>query len=55
MCGIAGFVGQGNEEILKKMTGSLERRGPDSEGFFIKDGIYFGHRRLSIIDLATGH
>lgn len=54
MCGIAGFVGQGNKEILRLMTGEIKHRGPDSEGFFIKDDVFFGHRRLSIIDLSAG-
>ncbi|MDO8265105.1 MAG: asparagine synthase (glutamine-hydrolyzing), partial [Candidatus Parcubacteria bacterium] len=56
MCGIAGFVGQGNEEILRKMTGTLKHRGPDDEGYFIDPvgGIFLGHQRLSIIDLACG-
>lgn len=55
MCGIVGFVGQGDQEILKKMTSTLKHRGPDDESFFIKDGVFLGHRRLSIIDLTTGH
>ena len=65
MCGIAGFVGQGDEQILKKMTDVIYHRGPDDEGFFIshtklrndtKDtNVGLGFRRLSIIDLSTGH
>lgn len=55
MCGIVGYLGQGNEEILKKMTASLKHRGPDDEGFYFKDNLGLGHRRLSIIDLAGGH
>ncbi|MBX9743539.1 MAG: asparagine synthase (glutamine-hydrolyzing) [Chthoniobacterales bacterium] len=56
MCGIAGFIGSGNREVLEKMTRALAHRGPDAEGFFIeeKKGIHFGHRRLSILDLAQG-
>lgn len=54
MCGITGFVGQGNEEILKRMTSTLKRRGPDEQGFFIKENVGLGHRRLSIVDLAGG-
>jgi asparagine synthase (glutamine-hydrolysing) len=37
------------------MASSLAHRGPDDEGFFVADGVALGHRRLSIIDLATGH
>ncbi len=55
MCGITGYIGQGDRRILEKMTGSLRHRGPDDEGFYLKDGIGLGHRRLSIIDLKTGH
>lgn len=56
MCGIAGFIGSGNREVLVKMTRALVHRGPDAEGFFVdeKRALYFGHRRLSILDLAAG-
>lgn len=36
------------------MTRSLVHRGPDGEGFFVDDFVGLGHRRLSVIDLATG-
>ncbi|OGZ32970.1 MAG: asparagine synthase (glutamine-hydrolyzing), partial [Candidatus Portnoybacteria bacterium RBG_13_40_8] len=55
MCGITGYFGEGNREILKKMTDSLRHRGPDDEGFYIGERIGLGHRRLSIIDLEGGH
>ncbi|NNF02532.1 MAG: asparagine synthase (glutamine-hydrolyzing) [Bacteroidia bacterium] len=55
MCGISGFY-CGNsvfsEEDLRQMTDCLEHRGPDASGFFMKNGMGFGHRRLSIIDLS---
>ena len=65
MCGLTGFY-QGNtfsssdtvRENLKKMTNSIQHRGPDSEGFWsdFDDKIAFGHRRLSILDLSdAGH
>jgi len=54
MCGIAGFIGSGTLEDLRQMTDLLKHRGPDAEGFWHDQGIYLGHRRLSIIDLATG-
>ena len=56
MCGIAGFVGAGDSEVLHRMTRRLTHRGPDAEGYFEKagEGIFLGHRRLSIIDLAGG-
>jgi len=36
------------------MTEIIRHRGPDDSGFFEDDGVHLGHRRLSIIDLATG-
>ncbi|MDO8669449.1 MAG: asparagine synthase (glutamine-hydrolyzing) [Candidatus Buchananbacteria bacterium] len=54
MCGIAGFHGSGNHEIIKNMTRSLAHRGPNDENFYNFENLYFGFRRLSIIDLSTG-
>jgi asparagine synthase (glutamine-hydrolysing) len=56
MCGIAGFVGRGNELDLKAMTRALIHRGPDSEGFYSDQdtAVYLGHRRLAIRDIAGG-
>ncbi len=54
MCGIAGFIGRGNKETLKKMTDAISHRGPDEEGFFIDGNVFLGHRRLAVIDLKTG-
>lgn len=56
MCGIAGFLGAGDREDLARMTARLMHRGPDAEGFYAlpNAGLYLGHRRLSIIDLAGG-
>jgi asparagine synthase (glutamine-hydrolysing) len=56
MCGIAGYYGQGNKEILEKMARTLRHRGPDDEGFCISANVGLGQRRLSIIDLSpAGH
>jgi asparagine synthase (glutamine-hydrolysing) len=62
MCGIIALYRYRNRSpfdlgLFQKMIVSLVHRGPDDEGKYItvKDGIYLGHRRLSIIDLATGH
>ncbi|WP_434052581.1 MAG: asparagine synthase (glutamine-hydrolyzing) [Roseibium sp.] len=60
MCGIAGWIGPyGTEVQLKAMTDAVAHRGPDGEGQEIlplANGAVaaLGHRRLSIIDLATG-
>ena len=58
MCGIAGTVvtdGSGAEtRIVRRMTDRIAHRGPDADGFYSDAGTALGHRRLSIIDLATG-
>jgi asparagine synthase (glutamine-hydrolysing) len=57
MCGIAGFLGKGNIDDLQRMCDALLLRGPDQEGMWIDEQkrVFFGHRRLNIIDLATGN
>src|SRR6266480_3852668 len=55
MCGIAGFWGPPNRELLATMTGLITHRGPDGEGFFEHDVASLGHRRLAIIDPVGGH
>src|SRR4051794_36174020 len=59
MCGIAGILRFDGEEVtpsaLRAMTDALVHRGPDDEGFYHRSGVGLGMRRLSIIDLATGH
>jgi asparagine synthase (glutamine-hydrolysing) len=55
MCGICGeirFKGEPDPLALSKMAQSLQTRGPDAGGFFVQDGLAFGHRRLSILDLS---
>ena len=59
MCGIAGIVyataaAPIDRELLGRMTGVMRHRGPDAQGISLWPGAGFGHRRLSIIDLATG-
>lgn len=60
MCGIAGFVefnGHRLEEArarIKAMTDVIAHRGPDAEGFYVDACAALGHRRLAIIDLASG-
>ena len=62
MCGIVALYRYQDKSsfdlgLFQKMIGSLAHRGPDDNGQFVtvEDGIYLGHRRLSIIDLSTGH
>ncbi len=52
MCGIAGVWGRGDVET---MTRRLTHRGPDDEGFHRDGPVQLGVRRLSVIDLETGH
>src|SRR5215813_9430383 len=59
MCGIVGiFDTRGKREIpralVARMNETQHHRGPDEGGFHLEPGIGLGHRRLSIIDLATG-
>lgn len=58
MCGIVGFVNAGKKsaerEIIEKMNTCIVHRGPDEDGFFVKDSVALGMRRLAIIDLAGG-
>ena len=60
MCGITGYAYFDKERKivpaeLKSMSDSIRHRGPDDEGFFIEGNVGLGFRRLSIIDLSTGH
>jgi asparagine synthase (glutamine-hydrolysing) len=50
MCGIAGFYGKGNEQVLWSMVHSLDHRGPDFQNAICLDNIGLAHARLSIID-----
>ncbi|HEX9933768.1 MAG TPA: asparagine synthase (glutamine-hydrolyzing), partial [bacterium] len=60
MCGICGAVtgdsgGLPDADGLKRMCDTLTHRGPDDEGQIILAQAALGMRRLSIIDLNTGH
>jgi asparagine synthase (glutamine-hydrolysing) len=60
MCGISGKINFDFERKidaleLKRMTDVIKHRGPDDEGFYINQNVGLGFRRLSIIDLSTGH
>lgn len=54
MCGIAGFVGTGNEELLEEMCSRLAHRGPDASGIWADHDVGLAHTRLSVIDLSSG-
>lgn len=55
MCGIAGFAGPWNDQLLGAMLKAIEHRGPDGQGTWRDQscGVALGHLRLSIIDLST--
>jgi asparagine synthase (glutamine-hydrolysing) len=54
MCGITGYAGFDNNELLQAMCNSLLHRGPDEDGYYTAPGVGLAMRRLSIIDLKTG-
>src|ERR1700691_3231297 len=59
MCGIAGIFSPGDkpvfEQELRNMCDAITYRGPDDEGYYLAPQVGLGMRRLSIIDLASGH
>ena len=56
MCGICGelrFDGTApDKSTLRRMVGTLARRGPDASGEYFSGPLAFGHRRLAVIDLS---
>ena len=56
MCGIAGFISSGSEQLLESMLEAIRHRGPDGEGHYISPDrqVWLGHRRLAVIDIAGG-
>lgn len=60
MCGISGIIHADTQkpvsaELLKTLNNALFHRGPDDEGYFLDGNVGMGSRRLSIIDLKSGH
>ena len=51
MCGICGFTGFEDNQILKEMMDTLVHRGPDDSGMYSDSRVSLGHKRLSIIDI----
>jgi len=59
MCGICGVTyfdreRRVSEEQVKRMCDVISHRGPDDEGWVLRQNFGLGMRRLSIIDLVTG-
>ncbi|MDZ4731583.1 MAG: asparagine synthase (glutamine-hydrolyzing) [Xanthomonadales bacterium] len=62
MCGITGHWAYSGphlqESVFRQFNNSLAHRGPNGAGveYFQRDGLWLGHRRLSIIDVSSqGH
>ncbi|HEY7499688.1 MAG TPA: asparagine synthase (glutamine-hydrolyzing) [Vicinamibacterales bacterium] len=59
MCGIAGKLAPSpnapiDRDLLVAMADAVSHRGPDADGFYVGEGVGLAHRRLSIVDVATG-
>lgn len=59
MCGFVGFVNykqniEKNKDILTNMNSTLCKRGPDEDGYYIKNNVALGHKRLIVIDPEGG-
>ncbi|GGD05721.1 asparagine synthase (glutamine-hydrolyzing) [Pontibacillus salipaludis] len=62
MCGFIGVirdvpspVDEEQKQSFKRRNDIITHRGPDDEGYYHDDYISFGFRRLSIIDIESGH
>ena len=60
MCGICGKLIFSSEAkvspaLVNAMADTIYHRGPDDEGYYVSGPIGLGFRRLSIIDLKSGH
>src|SRR5258708_1327283 len=60
MCGICGIFHYGtgqraNDATLLEMNQQIVHRGPDDSGTLVSDATALAMRRLSIIDIKTGH
>ncbi|HYO91681.1 MAG TPA: asparagine synthase (glutamine-hydrolyzing), partial [Pyrinomonadaceae bacterium] len=61
MCGINGIALSGRSErsldmrVLERMRDVISHRGPDDSGIFVDGRVGLGHRRLSIVDVKSGH
>jgi|APSaa5957512535_1039671.scaffolds.fasta_scaffold35694_2 asparagine synthase (glutamine-hydrolysing) len=60
MCGVVGIFSNNSnpvpgDDVIRKMADSIIHRGPDDEGIYSNADVALGFRRLSIIDLDSGH
>lgn len=59
MCGFVGITNLKknileDRNILEKMNNTLSKRGPDEDGYYIKEHIALAHKRLIVIDAKGG-
>lgn len=61
MCGFVGVFSnqhvafsESDMDLVKERNQLIRHRGPDDEGYYAEDGVFFGFRRLSIIDIGAG-
>jgi len=60
MCGICGKLefdrtATVGAPLIRSMLDTIRHRGPDDQGVYLASQVGFGHARLSIIDLNSGH
>jgi len=60
MCGICGILYPNSSQAVSRndlasMNRQIVHRGPDDEGFFVEGNVGIAMRRLSIIDVQSGH
>ena len=60
MCGICGKLefdrnAKVSAPLIRSMLDTIRHRGPDDQGIYLSPQVGFGHARLSIIDLNSGH
>ncbi|MDC1369820.1 asparagine synthase (glutamine-hydrolyzing) [Cyclobacteriaceae bacterium] len=57
MCGIVGVFNLNNDTVnralLKSMSDKIAHRGPDGQGYFVKNNIGLAHKRLAILDTSN--
>ena len=59
MCGIVGWINlkeniNGQQKIIKKMSETLNYRGPDEYGFYMSENAHLSNRRLIVVDPKGG-
>ena len=62
MCGFIGCVHEkpqvyqeAEKQLFQNMNNIITHRGPDDDGYYMDDHVQFGFRRLSVIDIESGH